>query len=85
MRSGSLHCDIWREGDTMNRKMINWLGLTGILSLLSYTAAVVISRNAWDYDPKSCTATGPSPGIVSIRCRVGDEPWTSPAAETISV
>ena len=31
----------------MNRKLINWLGLTGILSLLSYTAAVVISPTAF--------------------------------------
>lgn len=29
--------------NTMNRKLINWLGLTGIAALLSYAAAVVIS------------------------------------------
>ena len=31
----------------MNRKLINWLGLTGILALLSYAAAVVISPAAF--------------------------------------
>ena len=31
----------------MNRKLINWLGLTGIAALLSYTLAVVISPSAF--------------------------------------
>ena len=31
----------------MNRKLINWLGLMGLLSLLSYTAAVVFSPLAF--------------------------------------
>lgn len=31
----------------MDRKLINWLGLTGILALISYTAAVVISPIAF--------------------------------------
>ena len=31
----------------MNKKLINWLGLTGIIALLSYTAAVVISPLAY--------------------------------------
>lgn len=31
----------------MNRKLINWLGLTGIIALLSYTAAVVFSPMAY--------------------------------------
>ena len=31
----------------MKRKLINWLGLTGILALLSYTAAVVFSPSAY--------------------------------------
>ena len=31
----------------MKRKLINWLGLTGILALLSYTAAVVFSPTAY--------------------------------------
>ena len=31
----------------MNRKLINWLGLTGLLALLSYAAAVIFSPMAW--------------------------------------
>ncbi|MBR3106710.1 MAG: DUF998 domain-containing protein [Clostridia bacterium] len=31
----------------MNRKLINWLGLTGVIALLSYTAAVVFSPLAF--------------------------------------
>jgi len=31
----------------MNRKLINWLGLTGLVALLSYTLAVVISPTAF--------------------------------------
>lgn len=31
----------------MKRKFINYLGLTGVLSLLSYTAAVVFSPLAY--------------------------------------
>ena len=31
----------------MKRKLINWLGLTGIIALLSYTAAVVFSPLAY--------------------------------------
>ena len=31
----------------MNRKLINWFGLTGILALLSYTAAVIFSPLAY--------------------------------------
>ena len=31
----------------MNRKLINWLGLTGIAALVSYTLAVVISPSAF--------------------------------------
>ena len=31
----------------MKKKLINWLGLTGIIALLSYTAAVVISPSAY--------------------------------------
>ncbi len=31
----------------MNRKMINWLGLTGPLALLSYAAAVIFSPLAY--------------------------------------
>lgn len=31
----------------MNRKLINWLGLTGVVALLSYTLAVVISPSAF--------------------------------------
>jgi len=31
----------------MNRKLINWLGLTGLIALLSYTAAVVFSPRAF--------------------------------------
>ena len=31
----------------MKRKLINWLGLTGIIALLSYTAAVVFSPMAY--------------------------------------
>ncbi len=31
----------------MNKKLINWLGVTGILALLSYTAAVVFSPLAF--------------------------------------
>ena len=31
----------------MNRKLIHWLGLTGLIALLSYTAAVVISPMAF--------------------------------------
>ena len=31
----------------MNRKLINWLGLAGLLSLISYTAAVVFSPLAY--------------------------------------
>lgn len=31
----------------MNKKLINWIGLTGILSFLSYTAAVVFSPMAF--------------------------------------
>ncbi len=31
----------------MNRKLINWLGLTGMIALLSYTAAVVFSPMAY--------------------------------------
>ena len=31
----------------MNRKLINWLGLTGVAALLSYTLAVVIAPSAF--------------------------------------
>ncbi len=31
----------------MKRKLINWLGLTGIIAFISYTAAVVISPSAY--------------------------------------
>ena len=31
----------------MNRKLIHWFGLTGVVALLSYTAAVVFSPLAW--------------------------------------
>jgi hypothetical membrane protein len=31
----------------MNRKLINWLGLTGIVAFVSYTLAVVISPSAF--------------------------------------
>ena len=31
----------------MNRKLINWLGLTGLAALISYTLAVVISPSAF--------------------------------------
>ena len=31
----------------MNKKLINWLGLTGVIALLSYTLAVVISPSAF--------------------------------------
>ena len=31
----------------MNRKLINWLGLTGIVAFISYTLAVVISPSAF--------------------------------------
>ncbi len=31
----------------MNRKLINWLGLTGVTALLSYTLAVVIAPSAF--------------------------------------
>ncbi len=31
----------------MNRKLINWLGLTGLLALLSYAAAVTFSPLAY--------------------------------------
>ena len=35
----------------MNRKLIQWLGLTGVAALLSYTAAVLLSPLAYpDYD-----------------------------------
>lgn len=36
----------------MNKKLINWLGLTGILALVSYAAAVFLSPLAYPgYDP----------------------------------
>ena len=31
----------------MNRKLIQWLGLTGVVALLSYTAAVLFSPLAY--------------------------------------
>lgn len=31
----------------MNRKLINWLGLTGVIAFLSYTLAVVVSPSAF--------------------------------------
>ena len=31
----------------MNRKLIQWLGLTGVVALLSYTAAVLLSPLAY--------------------------------------
>ena len=31
----------------MNRKLINWLGLTGIIAFISYTLAVVVSPSAF--------------------------------------
>ena len=31
----------------MKRKLINWIGLTGIISLLSYTAAVIFAPMAY--------------------------------------
>ena len=36
-----------KGGICMNRKLIHWLGLTGVLALLSYTAAVVFSPLAF--------------------------------------
>lgn len=35
----------------MKRKLINWLGLTGVVALVSYTLAVIISPTAFpDYN-----------------------------------
>ena len=31
----------------MNRKLINWLGLTGVVALLSYAVAVVFAPAAY--------------------------------------
>ena len=31
----------------MNKKLINWFGLTGIIALISYTAAVIFSPAAY--------------------------------------
>ena len=31
----------------MNKKLINWLGLTGIIALISYTVAVIFSPLAY--------------------------------------
>ena len=36
-----------RKTEPMNRKLINWLGLTGLLALLSYAAAVIFSPLAY--------------------------------------
>lgn len=44
MSNGSAHR--W-EGIGMNRKLINWLGWTGVLALISYTLAVVLSPTAF--------------------------------------
>ena len=42
------HHRILLKGETfMKRKLINWLGLTGIVALLSYTAAVIFSPLAY--------------------------------------
>ena len=35
----------------MNKKLVNWLGLTGVIALISYAAAVVLAPRAYpDYD-----------------------------------
>ena len=35
----------------MNKKLINWLGLTGVISFISYAAAVIFSPLAFpEYD-----------------------------------
>ena len=31
----------------MNKRLINWLGLTGLLAFISYTAAVIIAPSAF--------------------------------------
>ena len=38
---------IREHGWTMNKKLINWLGLTGVLALISYTAAVAFAPLAY--------------------------------------
>ena len=40
-------CEKGKEERVMHRKLIQWLGLTGILALLSYTAAVIFSPMAY--------------------------------------
>ena len=35
----------WRK--LMNRKLINWVGLTGLLALISYVAAMIIAPMAY--------------------------------------
>ena len=36
-----------QEERIINRELIRWLGLTGVVALLSYTAAVVLSPLAY--------------------------------------
>ena len=51
----------------------------------SFSTSAAARASSSALDPKSWQATGPSPGRVSMRWRVGEEPWARPAALTISV
>lgn len=52
----------------MNKKLINWLGVTGILAFLSYTAAVMFSPMAFPgYDAISQAVSDLSAETASSR------------------
>ena len=55
----------------MNKKLINWLGLSGVLSFLSYAAAVIFSpmdfRNIYPTSIPMASATTPIMiGIITV-------------------
>ena len=56
-----------------------------LISLKRSGTAPAAYATSDSFAPKIWQPSAPSPGIVSISCCVGEEPWASPAALTISV
>ena len=41
--------------DNNRKKLINWLGLMGVIQLISYTVAIVFSPTAFPIIPRKCS------------------------------
>ena len=63
----------------MNRKLIQWLGLTGIVALLSYTAAVVFAPLAFVLDWTLLREVDPIGDVRAVRAAA--DPVRVPAAQ----